>query len=65
MNIYVASSWRNTLQPLVVALLKHYGHTVYDFRNPAHGNTGFSWSEIDADWQKWSSKQFRWSLTKC
>jgi hypothetical protein len=47
MRIYVASSWRNTLQPSVVALLRQEGHSVYDFRHPAQGNDGFSWSRID------------------
>ena len=46
-RIYVASSWRNTLQPGVVAALRGDGHEVYDFRNPAPGVKGFAWSEID------------------
>lgn len=58
MNIYVASSWREPMQPVVVAALKAAGHEVYDFRNPAPGNTGFAWSEIDPDWIDWSSDQF-------
>lgn len=43
MKIYVASSWRNSVQPEVVRALRSDGHDVYDFRNPAPGNTGFSW----------------------
>lgn len=58
MNIYVASSWRNKYQPGVVNILRGMGHDVYDFRNPAPGNTGFSWAEIDPDWQKWTPEQF-------
>lgn len=42
-KIYLASSWRNPLQPGFVAALRDAGHAVYDFRNPAPGNTGFSW----------------------
>lgn len=46
MKIYVASSWRNTRQPSVVAALREAGHEVYDFRNPAPGDTGFGWQQI-------------------
>lgn len=46
-RIYVASSWRNEIQPLVVHLLRADGHEVYDFREPTPGNHGFSWHEID------------------
>lgn len=45
MRVYVASSWRNTVQPEVVAALRVAGHEVYDFRNPAPGDAGFSWSQ--------------------
>ena len=31
-KIYVASSWRNTFYPEVVARLREAGHDVYDFR---------------------------------
>lgn len=44
MNIYVASSWRNLLQPGIVVALRRCGHDVYDFRNPAPGNKGFAWA---------------------
>lgn len=57
-RIYLASSWRNTLQQQVLVLLRAAGHEVYDFRNPAPGERGFSWAEIDPDWQKWTPKQF-------
>lgn len=40
MKFYVASSWRNIEQPGVVAMLRHSGHEVYDFRNPPHGRGG-------------------------
>lgn len=45
-RIYVASSWRNTLQPTVVEVLRSHGHEVYDFHNPAPGNEGFSWKDV-------------------
>ena len=45
-RIYVASSWRNVRQPIVVRLLRANGHEVYDFRNPREGEYGFHWSGI-------------------
>jgi hypothetical protein len=48
--IYVASSWRNTVQPRVVATLRDEGFGVYDFRHPASGEKGFAFSDIDPDW---------------
>jgi hypothetical protein len=46
MKIYVASSWRNSLQPAIVHTLRRCGHEVYDFRNPKPGDDGFRWSEL-------------------
>jgi nucleoside 2-deoxyribosyltransferase len=62
MRIYVASSWRNAYQPAVVRLLRHLGHEVYDFRNPAPGNAGFAWSAIDPNWQGWMPDEYRKAL---
>lgn len=62
MKIYVASSWRNVIQPEIVQILRGLGHEVYDFRNPAPGNTGFSWSEIDPNWQEWTPEEYRAAL---
>lgn len=54
-RIYLASSWRNTYQPSVLAALRAAGHDVYDFRNPASvirgelvdtGAQGFGWRQI-------------------
>lgn len=56
-NIYVASSWRNSLQPGVVDALRGEGHEVYDFRNPP-GRTGFAWSDLDPDWRDWSARRY-------
>ena len=47
MKIYVASSWRNEHQPKVVEVLRSAGHEVYDFKNPAPGNQGFSWRQTE------------------
>lgn len=62
MRIYVASSWRNEAQPLVVRRLRSEGHEVYDFRHPHDGDNGFHWSEIDPDWESWTPEQYRESL---
>ncbi|NSY21925.1 hypothetical protein [Agrobacterium vitis] len=62
-RIYLASSWRNTSQPLAVQTLRNAGHFVYDFRNPPNGVKGFAWSEIDPDWQAWDAKKYRDLLT--
>ena len=62
MKIYVASSWRNTQQPVVVQTLVNAGHQVYDFRHPASGDHGFSWEQIDPQWQNWSSWDYRNAL---
>ena len=61
LRIYVASSWRNPRQPKVVQRLAEFGN-VYDFRNPAPGDTGFAWSDIDPDWRNWSPAKFRDAL---
>lgn len=64
MNIYVASSWRNEKrQQEVVAALRADGHEVYDFRNPAPEDHGFSWRQINPD-RSWLTdpKKFRLGL---
>lgn len=43
--VYVASSWRNDVQPRVVAEIRATGIGVYDFKHPADGS-GFHWSEV-------------------
>jgi hypothetical protein len=62
MKIYAASSWRNELQPSVVEHLRAANFQVYDFRHPAPDEHGFSWSEIDPNWQSWTAAQFRDAL---
>ncbi|WP_052069844.1 hypothetical protein [Rhodococcoides fascians] len=44
-NIYVASSWRNIMQEVVVHTLRAARFDVYDFKNPPNGK-GFHWSEV-------------------
>lgn len=62
MKIYVASSWRNLLQPSIVVILREHGHDVYDFRHPIindPNSSGFNWREIDKNWQNWTPKEYR------
>jgi hypothetical protein len=63
-RVFVSSSWRNLRQPEVVAALTAAGYDVYDFRDPAPASAtgGFSWAEIDPDWQSWTAAQFREAL---
>ena len=56
-RIYLASSWRNEQQPEVLAALREAGHEVYDFRNPAPGDTGFGWRQI-GDRATWTPEHF-------
>jgi hypothetical protein len=63
MNIYVASSWKNWLQPAIVHLLRRLGHEVYDFRHPSPSDNGFSWDSIDANWRNWTSEEYRRALS--
>lgn len=58
MKIYLASSWRNPVQPEVLKFLRGAGHEVYDFRNPGPNDKGFSWSEIDPNWQDWNASEY-------
>ena len=58
MNIYVASSWRNDYQPMVVKALRKVGYEVYDFKSPKGDDYGFHWSEIDGGWQKWNFEEY-------
>lgn len=69
-KVYVASSWRNDIQPEVVLKLRDAGHEVYDFRQPHQtgpdrGRRGvwFHWSEISPDWQSWTAEEYRDALS--
>lgn len=43
----MASSWRNPMQPAVVATLRAAGIECYDFRDPSgDGSGGFSWRDV-------------------
>jgi hypothetical protein len=62
MKLYLASSWRNEAQPALVKTLRAIGHEVYDFRNPAEGDSGFHWSEIDPEYKNWDGDTYRKAL---
>lgn len=59
MNVYVASSWRNTFQPTVVKALRAEGHAVYDFRNPSPEDHGFSWRQVSTHDKLTDPRSFR------
>lgn len=62
MKIYLASSWRNHAQPEILHILRRLGHEVYDFRNPAPDDTGFSWKTIDPNCESWTPDAYRKAL---
>lgn len=64
MKIYVASSWKNTRQHIIVKMLRIFKYEVYDFKtkNPGENDKGFHWSEIDPEWQTWDRVEFINSL---
>lgn len=61
-KIYVASSWRNSYYPGVVAALRKEGFDVYDFRNPPSGDPGFHWVDVDAHCGDWTPKEYQKGL---
>lgn len=64
MKIYVASSWRNLLQPAIVLALRRCGLDVYDFRNPSPGDHGSAWSDIDPNWKAIDPNWKAWDPAK-
>lgn len=44
--VYVASSWRNNLQPVVCRALAEANIDHYDFKNPPNG-AGFGWEQVN------------------
>ncbi len=65
-RIYVASSWRNSRQRVIVDSLRARGYEVYDFKRPhqtsnaSHGEmgAGFSWEEIDPEFARWENRDY-------
>lgn len=62
MKIYLASSWRNTYHSDILFQLRDSGFEVYDFKNPTFDNKGFSWQQIDKNWEKWTYQGFTQAL---
>ncbi len=65
-KIYLATSWKNDAQPVMVELLRTAGFEVYDFRHPhigpGKGGEGFHWSWIDPYYEGWGAAEFRGAL---
>ncbi len=71
-RVYVASSWRNDYQQIIVHTLRAAKLDVYDFRNPHNVSAftkegkapraGFHWSNINKDWQFWTNDELIWAL---
>lgn len=59
MRIYVASSWRNHIQPGIVHVLRRVGHEVYDFRNPPN-NSGFGWEQVNPNYTAYGVTPVVW-----
>ncbi len=59
MKVYVATSWRNSVQDIIVGMLRASGHEVYDFKNPAPDNNGFGWKQVGASALPWNAAEFR------
>lgn len=45
MKIYVASSWRNEYYLAALHHLRGAGHTVWDWKSPPTGGSGFRWQD--------------------
>lgn len=61
MKIYVASSWRNPIQPEVVKTLREKKHQVYDFKNP---ESHFNWRETASEHELNDANAFTAMLTR-
>lgn len=62
--VYVASSWRNTTQPIVCQALERFGIDHYDFKNPSADNHGFHWSEVMPSYEKGTSQNQASDMTE-
>ena len=58
-KIYVASSWRNEYQQLVVERLRMSDFIVYDFKNPIDEGAVFHWKDIHPMWKNWGPHDMR------
>lgn len=60
-NIYVASSWKNSSQQTLVQMLVDKGYNVYDFKHPNNiiddsMKNGFHWSDVDPNYKNLDSE---------
>ena len=60
MKVYVASSWRNQIQPALVTKLRAAGFEVYDFKDAL----GFRWKDLDPNWRSWTTAEFKEALNQ-
>ena len=57
-RVYVASSWRNEVQPEVVRLLREAAFDVYDFKDPSNDKGAFRWSDLGIERpEDWTPQQ--------
>lgn len=56
MRLYIASSWRNELQPHVVSQLRILGHEVYDFHSTPTDTS--HWEDLAADGASWTPEEY-------
>lgn len=58
-RVYVASSWRNAVQPEIVRSLRVAGFEVYDFKDPTNDKGAFHWSDVGGeDYKNATPEQF-------
>lgn len=48
---------------MFVKALRKSGYEVYDFREPVSGENGFSWRDVDENWQNWTAEEYIKFLT--
>lgn len=51
-RVYVASSWKNEVQPSIVEFVRNVGGEAYDFKNPGPEHQGFHWTEVMPSWDR-------------
>jgi len=59
MKVYLATSSRNKMQPVVLKLLRAAGHDVYDFLNPQKDKSAFRWEDINQDYKRSNTFVYR------
>ncbi|PWT71745.1 MAG: hypothetical protein C5B59_17350 [Bacteroidetes bacterium] len=62
-KIYLATSWKNEEQPLLVNILREENHEVYDFRHPSATNNGFRWTDVSKNYKEWTPAEYTFALS--